>query len=305
MKRRIWALPALAALAAGGVWRSEYERDHFVVEEAVVKSPKIKRERTLVFLTDLHDKEFGEGNRRLLGAVRQAGPDLVLIGGDTMVVKPGRAALKATQRLLKGLAGICPVCYGNGNHEQRLREQQETYGDLYRQFLELLKRNGAEYLSDSSFDFGEDIRVSGLDIDEVYYHNRVSRKMGAEYIRRHLGEAAEGRFQILLAHSPLFADAYGSWGADLTLAGHFHGGTVRIPVLGGVMTPQYQFFLPCCGGTFEKNGRFLVAGRGLGTHSVNIRLGNKPQVVVVRLLPEDGKKKAAAGRKRMRKGQDG
>ena len=302
VKRRMWALPALAALAAGGLLRSEYERDHFVVEEARVKSYKVRRERRLVFLTDLHDKEFGEGNSRLLEAVRQAAPDLVLIGGDTMVAKPGRASLEATQRLLEGLAGICPVCYGNGNHEQRLREQQETYGDMYRRFRELLRQNKVEYLSDSSVDIGDDIRVSGLDIDEVYYHNRVSQKMGAAYISRRLGKAAEGRFQVLLAHSPLFADAYGRWGADLALAGHFHGGTIRLPLLGGVMTPQYQFFLPCCGGTFERDGRFMVAGRGLGTHSVNIRLGNKPQVVVVKLLPGE-EKETAAEKKLMRKGQ--
>ena len=100
---------------------------------------------------------------------------------------------------------------------------------------------------------------------------------------------------FLLAHSPLFFEEYAAWGADLTLSGHFHGGTIRLPVLGGVMTPQYQFFYPRCAGEFELPGRWgersrMIIGRGLGTHSINIRLNDKPQVVVIRLCGlEDGK----------------
>ena len=93
------------------------------------------------------------------------------------------------------------------------------------------------------------------------------------------------KFNILLAHSPMFFREYEAWGADLTLSGHFHGGTIRIPGLGGLMTPQYQFFFPWCAGLFEgKRGSKLLVSRGLGTHSINIRLNNKPQVVVVDIL---------------------
>ena len=69
----------------------------------------------------------------------------------------------------------------------------------------------------------------------------------------------------------------------MTLAGHFHGGTIRIPGLGGVMTPQYQFFLPWSAGNFERNGKRMIVSRGLGTHSINIRLNNRPQLVLIRL----------------------
>lgn len=283
--KTVTCLAGLAALAVGGLLRSQYERDQLVVEKVQIRSFKVKRKRTAVFLTDLHDKEFGRQNHRLLDAIRQEKPDFVLVGGDTMVAKRDLAGLAVTENLLAGLKEICPVYYGNGNHEQRLRTERETYKDLYRDFRRILKRYHVTYLSDSSVDVGEDIRISGLDIDPVYYRNMVPKRMEKEYLTRHLGRAEQERFQILLAHSPLFFDAYARWGADLALAGHFHGGTVRIPGLGGVMTPQYQFFLPYCGGTFEQNGRYMVVGRGLGTHSINIRFCNKPQIVSVDLLP--------------------
>ena len=102
--------------------------------------------------------------------------------------------------------------------------------------------------------------------------------------RRLEGWRERERFQILLCHSPLFFDSCRKWGADLTLSGHFHGGTIRLPYLGGVMTPQFQFFLPWCAGTFEESGKYMIVSRGLGTHSINIRLNNKPQLVVVDLI---------------------
>ena len=49
------------------------------------------------------------------------------------------------------------------------------------------------------------------------------------------------------------------------------------------MTPQYQFFLPWSAGNFERNGKRMIVSRGLGTHSINIRLNNRPQLVLIRL----------------------
>ena len=73
--RKIW-LGAACLAAAGGLLRSEYEKRHFVTEEFQISSEKIRRERTFVFLSDLHNQEFGPGNRKLLKAVEAAGPDL-------------------------------------------------------------------------------------------------------------------------------------------------------------------------------------------------------------------------------------
>jgi len=277
---------ALSAVIAGAYVRSKYERNHFVVEKTVISSTKIKEAKTLVFLTDLHDKEFGRGNELLLQAVAGIDPALVLIGGDTMVTKAGLDNLAVTERLLRGLSRIAPVYYGNGNHEQRLKKEAAVYGNEYRNFLGLLKQSGAVYLADASVAVGADLRISGLDIDKPYYKDFFPKQMEREYLQRHLGPADCDRYQILLSHSPLFHRAYADWGADLSLTGHFHGGTIRVPVLGGVMTPQFQLFQPYCAGTFERDGRYMIAGRGLGTHSVNIRLNNLPQVVAVELQPE-------------------
>ena len=293
-----------AAAAAAGLIRSGYERRHFVVEETTIYSEKIRNPRTLVFLTDLHDKEFGEANSQLLASIRNIRPDVVLIGGDVMVAKPGKANLEVTRRFLDGLCQLQEqitgensgkpyrIYYGNGNHEQRLGREIQNYGEMYREFRRILKGYNIAYLSDRSVNLNEEIRISGLNLDPACYRDFVPARMKTEYLERHLGPADSTRFQILLAHSPLYFEQYADWGADLTLSGHFHGGTIRLPFVGGVMTPQYQFFHPYCAGEFEKDGKHMIVGRGLGTHSINIRFCNRPQLMVVRLMakpeePED------------------
>ncbi len=286
MRRWIPALAAAGALAGGAMLlRSEYERDQLVTEYFEIRSPKIKGEgKRFTFLTDLHDKEFGRDNVRLLNAIRNAAPDMILVGGDTMVAK-GTGDLTVTKKLLRALAAEYPVVCGNGNHELRLRDEREVYGDKYREFLDLLEELGIVHLADSNMDAGDHIRIHGLNLRPEHYRPGYPRMRDA-FVTRVLGSADPEEFHLLLAHSPMFFRHYAAWGADLTLAGHFHGGTIRLPLLGGVMTPQYQFFFPWCAGLFdEAHGRKMLVGRGLGTHSVNIRFNDKPQLVVVDVRP--------------------
>ena len=278
----ITALLLLAVLLLGLLLRSEYERKHFVTEQFVITSEKLGEERRkLVFLSDLHNQQFGRENEQLVRKVRELCPDAVLIGGDMMVCK-GQADLSVTLGLVKQLRTLCPVYYALGNHEARMREEKAVYGDLYRRLEEGLSEAGATLLADQSAFLGERIRVTGCGLLESYYRHRFTIPvLPAEAIKDRVGLADAERFQILLFHSPLFFAQCRSWGADLTLSGHFHGGTIRLPLLGGVMTPQYQFFLPWCAGQFEREGKTMIVSRGLGTHSINIRLNNRPQLVVV------------------------
>ena len=281
------SLCAAAGAAAAGLAWSKYERGHFVTEELVFSSSKIKEPAVLVFLSDLHDNTFGEKNEKLLKEIKRIHPDAVLIGGDTMVTKPGRADLSRTKELLQGISRLsCPVFYANGNHEQRMQRDRGVYGSMYDEFRKLLEEYQVNYLQNKTVQWRDDIAVSGVDIAWKYYQDFHPDSMVPSYLARRLGKAESERFQILLAHSPLFFDAYAGWGADLSLAGHFHGGTIRLPGLGGVMTPQFQFFHPFCGGVFEQNGRWMLVSRGLGTHSINIRIGNRPQLAVIRLEPK-------------------
>ena len=280
------------AFGAGCLARSRYERDCLVTEEYWIASEKIHGQgKAIVFLTDLHNKEFGEENSRLLETVRKVKPDAVLFGGDGMVAKRGNSDVRIPLALLTELAKEFPVYCGNGNHESRMLWKSEIYGEAYENYRTALENAGIRYLSNEAADLDSDIRVYGLDLPKSAYLPR-SGEIPECLLKETLGEPDPEKFCLLLAHSPLFFEEYAAWGADLTLSGHFHGGTIRLPLVGGVMTPQYQFFYPRCAGYFELPGKGreksrMIVGRGLGTHSINIRLNDKPQVVVVRLCGAD------------------
>ena len=285
MKKWLFRLAAAAAVAGGIlIVRSEYERDQLVTEYYQMHSPKIKGEGTrFVFLTDLHDKQFGANNERLLAAIREAKPDYVLVGGDLMVAK-GKGDLTVSLNLLKQLSAEFSVICANGNHELRLRDETHVYGDKYREYRREIYRMGIPFLSDSMISLKNGIDLYGLNLLPKHYKPGYP-KMKAGFVEEVFQRPNPENFTLLLAHSPMFFKEYEAWGADLTLSGHFHGGTIRLPFLGGLMTPQYQFFFPWCAGLFTgSKGRKLLVGRGLGTHSINIRLNDKPQVVVVDLL---------------------
>jgi len=280
----MWKWIVTLAAAAGGVLlaRSAYERKTLAVDVYEIKADRLKKDKTFVFLSDLHDNCFGEGQKELLDAIDREKPDAVLIGGDMMVVKK-RADLDTALFLVAKLAEKYPVYYGNGNHENRMDEKRSAYGDQYDRLVKSLRKMGGHHLSDASAPMDEEITVYGLNLDHEYYKKFSHKKMEPDYIEGKIGAGDRERYQILLAHSPLYQDAYAGWGADLTLCGHLHGGTIRIPGLGGLMTPQFQFFRKCCGGLLWERGKAMIVSRGLGTHSINIRLNNKPELVVIRL----------------------
>ena len=79
----------------------------------------------------------------------------------------------------------------------------------------------------------------------------------------------------------LYMDAYKKWGADLILSGHLHGGLVRCPGIGAVVTPQ-GFLFPKYSGEMRREGeQTIVVSRGLGSHTINIRLFNMPEVIAI------------------------
>jgi predicted MPP superfamily phosphohydrolase len=285
-QKTAWTALAAGTAALTGILlaASEYERSCLTTAEYTIKTEKpLQKERKLLFLTDLHDRQFGFENRRLVALAEAVSPDAILLGGDMMTVKKS-ADIMPTIDFLEELTERFPVYYGNGNHETRLRRDRGRYGDLYDDLLRALKDMGVIHLANSSAMLDRDIRITGLDITENYYRKWKCDRMDSAYIESRVGPAATDCFQILLAHSPFFFDAYRAWGADLTLSGHNHGGTICLPGGIGLMTPQFTFFSDEVKGRKDRDGKTLLISPGLGTHSVNIRLNNKPQAVVVKLV---------------------
>ena len=259
--------------------RSFYERKKFKVVHYNITADKISRSKKIVFLTDLHNNSFGKNNKKLLAAIDKISPDLILIGGDMITVKD-KLGIENVLPLLKRLSNKYTCIYANGNHEQRLVENK--FGLNYHMYRRILESMGIVYLSDSSIDVGDNICIHGLDLEKKYYLRRFKKPLDKGYIKERL-HIDKSHYNILLAHSPLFIKDYAKCGVDLTLCGHFHGGTVRLPYGIGVMTPQFHFFSRLVVGMKRFGEMVEIIGAGLGTHSINIRLNDMSELIVINL----------------------
>ena len=127
------------------------------------------------------------------------------------------------------------------------------------------------------------IQIHGLEIPREGYKKFRKTFVSLEQIEERIGKADSSKYQILLAHNPIYADTYLEWGADLILSGHLHGGIVRLPGLGGVITPQFRLFPKYSGELTVKEGKSVVVSKGLGTHTIKIRFLNPAEMVVLHL----------------------
>ncbi|MFR2663848.1 MAG: metallophosphoesterase, partial [[Clostridium] scindens] len=127
---------------------------------------------------------------------------------------------------------------------------------------------------------GESICITGLEIGLDGYRKFGRRPMEEEEIESRVG-TADSSYQILLAHNPAYVAAYRKWGADLILSGHLHGGIVRIPGIGGVIAPDFTLFPKYSGDIYREEDATVVVSKGLGAHSVPIRLLNPAEMVVL------------------------
>ena len=266
----------LLALAAGGVWlgNNVIRTDRYVFASA--RLPAGFDGFRIVQLSDLHGKQFGAGNERLLAAVAAAEPDLVALTGDFV---DARCTPADVLPLAEGLTALAPTYFVTGNHEWGSGQAQEL--------LRLLKEAGVICLENRfvSVERGEaHILLAGVADPNGFADQKTPEQLAAE-----IRAAEPNPFWLLLAHrNNLFEGKYCRLGADLTLSGHGHGGVWRLPFTDGLFDTGLKLFPKCTDGFYRCDDGHAPAtvfvSRGLGNSPYWLpRLFNPPQVAVITL----------------------
>ncbi len=250
-----------------------------------ITSPKLSRgeQHTIVFLSDLHGNTYGKHNVKLLEAIRQQKPEFVLVGGD-MLVGSKLLSPKVAEDFVKELVHICPVYYANGNHEQRLKDVPEIPGTDYEEYRDNLVKAGVRYLENEKACLrwgNRDIEIYGLELPYETYTKFKKVGLSSDYIENTIGKSDAAKYQILMAHNPAYVKNYATWGADLAVSGHLHGGIARIPFWRGVISPQGRIFPKYSGELSRIDNTAIVVSKGMGCHSIKIRFLNPAEVVVL------------------------
>ena len=273
----IWMILIIIIIVAAAVVLATmfYDSRRFVIRKYRLFCKGLKREYRFVMLSDLHNKQFGEKNSRLLAAVDELKPESILVAGDMLTSEPvcfreddqenEKAAehfVKPAQDFMCALGSKYPVYYANGNHEYRLKTQPEDYIGDYQAYKKELTENGVIFLENGSVKLPEiGVRIYGVEIEREFYKKMKKTKMDQDYLASLIGRPDPDSFHILLAHNPDYFPRYAEWGADLVLSGHVHGGIMKLPLLGGVISPSLRLFPKYDGGLFEERNSRMILGR--------------------------------------------
>ena len=264
------------------------EQKGYVIRHYQISSEKLSgnsEELKLVFLSDLHGHEYGKNNERLIKDIEEIAPAAILCGGDMVIGKENYCCDKVIDFIGK-LTKIAPVYHANGNHEQRLRTDAEKYGDIYEKYKEALVKYGVIYMENETQIFeakGKKIKITGVELPSYCYAHNGVKPIKEKDIENQVGKADTSCYNVLMAHHPAYVADYKEWGADLVLSGHLHGGVMRLPILGGVISPQMGLFPKYSGDHYKEEDVDIVVSKGLGTHTIHIRLFNPAELIVLHL----------------------
>jgi predicted MPP superfamily phosphohydrolase len=249
-RRRFFAAALLCApfaVAADAAW----------VEPKWVKTRRLKLCKDIpktrfIHFTDLHHKGDRSYLLSIVDKINALSPDFVCFTGD--LIEDGMHLPEALELLRKIKSPIYGV---PGNHDYWAKVEFGSIGECF-------ASNGGAFMLDE--------RVPTKDGKFMI--------VGASSIsfRGEPKGPVAGTKSILLMHYPAWVNKLAGRSYDLILAGHSHGGQIRIPFYGPIFVPfgveQYDM------GWFETNSGPLYVNPGLGWFPVPIRFNCRPELTV-------------------------
>lgn len=241
----------------------------------------------IVQLTDLHGRQFGNNNKRLISLVSEQKPDLIFMTGD--MINNDETNLSGICDLISALAEIAPVYYSYGNSEtERMSGHNENLSPT-------LTEAGANVLDVEYADVdvnGQALRIGGY---SGYYRTPHMETQNVDEQAKKLAFADDfentDRQKLLLAH---IATSWLDWArindhpVGIVFCGHYHGGQIRFPIVNrGLFAPYVGWFPEYTKGVFEGECATCVLSAGLGSNRNIPRIYNPPEIVVVDLIPKN------------------
>lgn len=249
------------------------EPDFVVTTHHAIKTSKLPpgaRVR-IVQLSDLHVEGFGKREKRMLVHTAKAKPDLIVLTGDYRN-EDTPETVKALERIAKQLSAIAPTYAIHGNWD----------GD---EDIQILSRGGVIPLEKWTIVRGS--RGGKVALGQVEWLAQEVTDVPTANMKQ--------MYKVLLNHVPrsrLVASAEEK-GVDLMLAGHTHGGQVRLPLFGALL-PDRDLVGKYQAGLNKYGESLLYVNRGIGMEGGNaprVRFFCRPEVAVIdiitRIIPDE------------------
>ena len=227
-------------------------------------------------VSDLHNKDFGEGYGQLLTLLSEINPDIIVVTGD--LIDSRQTDLDIALEFAWQAGKIARVYYVSGNHEARVPEYEDLKTGLVKAGVVILENQKIQITREL-----ESITLMGIE-DPSFQEDYLfgdSESVARQAIEN-LQNESDG-YTILLSHRPELFDLFVETEMDLVFSGHAHGGQFRLPFIGGLVAPNQGFFPKYDAGQFKEENTTMIVSRGVGNSIIPIRFNNRPEIVLVTL----------------------
>ena len=268
------ALLLVFGILAALVLNILYNRTNYTAEFYQTSSKRLTHGIRMVFLTDLHLREYGQDNKDLTDDIERLSPDIIILGGD-MVNCNSKDGYDSMISLCRRLSETAPVYGVLGNHED-----VEIFIKNDEELVSRFEKAGVTFLrntEDKVMLYGNTVSLVGLEGKPEDFEN-----YGAKECMDSLQEE-DYDFRVCIAHVPTyFPSVLENYTFDLGLSGHVHGGIVQLPKLGPIYSAEEGFLPEYASGEYElSNGAPLIVSRGLGDSGWAPRINNIPELSVI------------------------
>jgi len=275
-----WRFPLAFALIAIYIYATHIEPERLQVKEFTISSSKITAPITLVHISDVQSNGIGSYETEVFELIKTYRPDVVLHTGDLIQTYSNSSypeELDALAELFTGLGDEVLKYHVNGDTEHPPSIDE----------LQFAQKANTTILKNELVNIevkGQGLQIGGLVL-------RQSRSPDAATLQRVGTNNNPSSFMLLMGHAPDFVLSLpeNETAPDLCLAGHTHGGQIRLPGIGPLLTLS-DVPKGWARGTTELEHTTLNVSAGIGAEHAgylpSIRINCPPEFTVIYLQPE-------------------
>jgi predicted MPP superfamily phosphohydrolase len=266
-----------AAALATYVWATHVEPYRLQIREQTVPATTVEEPIRIVHLSDIQTPSIGAYERRVFERVREQDPDLVVHTGDVLQ-PPTESGMEAIAELFQTLDPPLGIYNVEGDADGALSDERWAWFD---------ELAGTETLLNET----TSIEARGTTIELMGLRTRRSRMLQPEQIQNWLESADpdDRHLHVVMGHAPDYMLEVRGTDLDLALAGHTHGGQIRIPFYGPPVTlsrvPRHW-----ARGLTAIEDTHLNVSAGIGaerSHGIPpIRINCPPEFSVIEVVPK-------------------
>ena len=257
--------------------------NYHIVTQTYYYTQDVSDVKRIVLITDLHGKEYGKDNEKLINMISDINPVFICLAGDFIDEDNTEEDNAEFIELLKKLNSINQTYYSYGNHDLAYLNINGF------EILEKIKSTGCIILDETFVDININdtkIRLGGMYnyafnqqfVTDELWHSSSTYKFLEDFTDTE-------RIKILMCHRPesfIYEDA-SQWNIDYVFSGHTHGGIWRLPFIGGIIAPEQGFFPEYDKGEFDINNIKMIISSGLSGYKNIPRLFNSPEITIIEL----------------------